>query len=1243
MEKKPKVADNGKKKKSFKALNIVTALAVATPAVVLGLPTAQAETEGLINHTFNSEFTTKLKANRSDYIHDVKPTSDGGYIAVGGTDSPSSGVPVVESSTDAIIMKYDSNGVQEWIKPWSGNGSKYDFFNKIVVNADGSYFALGVTSTNNPSLGITNAKEHIFIVKYTSEGDEVWSKALAGNNWETVENAVPSVDGGFVLVGRNYSTNLGATLKGESDALIVKYDNNGNRQWIKHFGGSKSEYGYGLINTSDGGYLISGTTGSSDVGLTIKGRDDAFLLKLDKNGNKSWVNSLGGDNWDTFYGVAELDNGDFMAVGYTNSIEFGAANLNQSALYAKFSKTGQLLWWNAIGGSKDEDLNTVIPTNDGGAMLFGSTKSNDIGIKPNDYTMKGMVIKIDADGKRQWITGLDSEIGTEIIGAQQLSDGEYLIHGLSRFQYYPTNGSVDGFITKGHFSKPANTPPKAGLIDSQEVLSGESMDMDLSNYFTDTENDELTYTATSSDGSLVTLNENILWFSSNQPGDYTVTVKANDGEYDSEEITFTVNVLPGNEPPLIVKNIDEQTVTAGQTLVLNANDYFTDPESDKLDYTITTSDTHDSSAWVTTNGELKFRSAQKGVYSVTVTATDGKGTTEPMTFKVTVTEAEISDSDIKPSEGHLDSVDVYKEVINVPLIGNGTKKTLFVDGLLAELDLDNTEITLKSTDNSVAKVFYNNENKTISFESVKKGFTNIQLVAEDKTGKKGVLLYLVDVYEKSNVREDYIADGEIRLGTEAYVVELDEVYSKYSNGGALTYNVTVSKSSPDTETLVLPPKMMMARASRTQNFVFEVPEGVTSTTLHEDADLLVRLINGKLVVEGKQVGKYDVTVSAETKDNPIPSTVKFSLDVLPQDNTGGGNTPDPTPPGNGSGGGSNGGSGSGDGGSGNGNDNGNGGGTGSGDGGTTTPPNGGDNNGTGGGNGSDNGNGSETTPPTGDLVQGEDGDLIISIKPGVPSTSDTVDIVVDEDSMQIGIGDKTYDSSISNGLASYAKKRVIRDEGNGVYTTVPHFVKDNKLNIKTKNPIGLVITDRVVSNFKDTKGLYSENEVEDLYNYLIVQGTTATTYSPNKNITRGQFSTMIARALELKPKGDKYTFDDASKAWYKDSVQALYEAGFITGFPDGTFGGDKTLSRQQAAAMIERMLKYMDVDTTPTEKVELEDMDRISDYAKSAVQYLASNDVLDNGKDTNFNPFNNLTRAQMAKVLMRSLQLSDWY
>ncbi|MBX8945910.1 leucine-rich repeat protein [Lysinibacillus sp. K60] len=221
-------------------------------------------------------------------------------------------------------------------------------------------------------------------------------------------------------------------------------------------------------------------------------------------------------------------------------------------------------------------------------------------------------------------------------------------------------------------------------------------------------------------------------------------------------------------------------------------------------------------------------------------------------------------------------------------------------------------------------------------------------------------------------------------------------------------------------------------------------------------------------------------------------------------------------------------------------------------------------------------------------------------------------------------------------------QRVIRDEGNGLFTTVPHYLDNHsKLKITTKYNYGLLITDRVSVPFKDIDGLFSYQEVEDLYNYLIVKGTTPSTYSPKKDLKRGEFSVMLARALELRTNSKKYKFKDVNV--YKKEVQALYEAGIITGYTDGSFGESNTLTRQEAAAMIVRMLNYMGVDTNVKTKVELADMSQISEYAQEAVQYLATQNVLVSGYGTKFNPKRNLTRAEMAKVLMRALRISDWY
>ena len=216
----------------------------------------------------------------------------------------------------------------------------------------------------------------------------------------------------------------------------------------------------------------------------------------------------------------------------------------------------------------------------------------------------------------------------------------------------------------------------------------------------------------------------------------------------------------------------------------------------------------------------------------------------------------------------------------------------------------------------------------------------------------------------------------------------------------------------------------------------------------------------------------------------------------------------------------------------------------------------------------------------------------------------------------------------------------------GQVATVSHYIDGDTLKITSNNLKDVVITSRTVAPFDDVAETdWYYQDVQDIFNYGITQGTTSTTYSPLANITRAQFATMIARALELTHTDidGQYTLSDLTGKWYANEVQMLVDLGIITGYEDGTFGGENKLTRQQAVAMVARMLEHMGVDTTPTGDVAFSDMDHISDYAKEAVQYLASQDVLISGENTKFNPYNNLTRAQMAKILMRSLRLSDSY
>ncbi|MEV6689510.1 leucine-rich repeat protein, partial [Lysinibacillus fusiformis] len=431
-----------------------------------------------------------------------------------------------------------------------------------------------------------------------------------------------------------------------------------------------------------------------------------------------------------------------------------------------------------------------------------------------------------------------------------------------------------------------------------------------------------------------------------------VVVASNESKTTTQTYTF---IIVSNEPPKAVKQIGDQTVVKDEILKINLNDYYTDADGDKLTFNARTSDDVASRVWITPEGELKFTSAYIDQYTITISATDGIGSSEELSFKVNVVDQQVETPKVPVEEGKLPSVTNYKLVENIPLVGIGTKKTIFIDGLLNEFDLDKLSPTIKTTDGKTVDTIYDSDNKTLTFEALKSGFSNVQVQVQDETGNKAALLFMIDVYEASNTSPNYIANGSIKLGAEAYVVKLDEVYADVSNSESVTYQVSVTKDGidhpeevkveekvPNSEEIMkeeaaeaiendaiseeesttkneavpsLEEKILTTPVAiginrkgllasinmmpfvnvannETDTFVFEVPAGVSATTLHDDDNLNIRLVNGKLVVEGKQVGMYNVTVQAETTTGSIASPVNFYLAVLPPDNTGGGTNPD---------------------------------------------------------------------------------------------------------------------------------------------------------------------------------------------------------------------------------------------------------------------------------------------------------------------------------------------------------------
>ena len=194
---------------------------------------------------------------------------------------------------------------------------------------------------------------------------------------------------------------------------------------------------------------------------------------------------------------------------------------------------------------------------------------------------------------------------------------------------------------------PANQPPTATTIPSQTIKNGQTATVNLGSYFTDPEGETLTYTATASDTSIITvsLSSATLTISTVAEGTTAIDVKATDPGGQFAFQTVNVSVTSSNNAPVAIQ-IPDKTVYVNQNFTVALGSYFTDADSDPMTYTASSSTTY--KATVSLSGAtLTVNGIEAGTASIRVTATDSRGDSATQSFSVTVSNAP-SQADVVP-------------------------------------------------------------------------------------------------------------------------------------------------------------------------------------------------------------------------------------------------------------------------------------------------------------------------------------------------------------------------------------------------------------------------------------------------------------------------------------------------------------------------------------------------------------------------------------------------------------------
>lgn len=329
-------------------------------------------------------------------------------------------------------------------KQLSIGGTKSDAGKKLIKTSDGGYILVG--NTQSPDVEGFKGESDILVVKLNKDLEVEWKKVLGGTGWDEGTD-VFEYDEGYIVVGYTLSSEIdNQKNKGGWDYLVVKLDKQGNVIWAKLFGGTGNDIAQKGLATSDGNFLVVGTTNSvnGDTGGNI-GTWDTWILKINKDGEMLASKTFGGLDRDKGVDIIEVEDG-YIVANVTYSLEGNIPYNHGSSdiwLFKVTKDLKEITLNKAYGGSDQDEVAKILKTKDGNLLIVGYTTSVDGDVQKNAGYWDVWVVKVDMLGNIIWqktYGGSEEDIAYNVA---EFPDGGFAIvgHTLSKFDDY--KGGVD--------------------------------------------------------------------------------------------------------------------------------------------------------------------------------------------------------------------------------------------------------------------------------------------------------------------------------------------------------------------------------------------------------------------------------------------------------------------------------------------------------------------------------------------------------------------------------------------------------------------------------------------------------------------------------------------------------------------------------------------------------------------------------------------------------------------------------
>ena len=331
-----------------------------------------------------------------DAANSVAEIPDEGYILTGSRYIQTTPANITDSN-DAILIKTDLNGNEQWNRVYEGKRGM-----KVSIARDGGYIIRGLNNWD------------FWLMKTDAIGREQWNRTLRVDNNFTCFAIEETSDGGSILAGGDIL--LLSESRIASHLRFVKINASGDPEWNITSKKPQGDMAASVHQTLDGGYVLAGSSGLSDYDA------DALIIKTDAKGNEQWNRTYGkrGEP-EAAYSVAQTEDGGYIIGGY--KLSYGLMKSDYDAWVIKTDASGNEEWNRISGGSYEDFISSVQQTSDGGYVFTGYTN------RAGD--LDTWIIKTDAKGKEMWKKVYERSKMDNIYTIKEVSNHVYLLAGYS--------------------------------------------------------------------------------------------------------------------------------------------------------------------------------------------------------------------------------------------------------------------------------------------------------------------------------------------------------------------------------------------------------------------------------------------------------------------------------------------------------------------------------------------------------------------------------------------------------------------------------------------------------------------------------------------------------------------------------------------------------------------------------------------------------------------------------------------